>query len=463
MSATTAIPNVPGSPLLGVLPALRRDRIGLFSRVARTYGDIARARVFRRRIYILSGPELIHAALVEKSAAFVKGPGISVYGKQLLGKGLLISEHELHRRQRRMMAPAFVQRRIAEYAQAIVERSEARGRGFSDGAAVNVAREMMSLALEIVGKTLFDAEVGSEAAEIGAAIEVALEHVITSVNALISIPSAWPTPANQRNRRAIARLDETVYRLIRERRAQGADKGDFLSMLLLAQDEDDGSVMTDQQVRDEAMNIFLAGHETTANALSWTFYLLAQHPAVRARLEREVDATLAGRSPSLADLARLPYALQVFKEAMRLYPPAYATSRRATEALSLGGHPIEPGDIILINIVGMHRREEYFPDAYCFDPERFSPEAEKSLPRFAYLPFGAGPRVCIGNHFALMEGHLILAALTQRVRLDLPAGWRRVEAMPLVTLRPRGGMIMRVTRRSPAAPRIEPQLAASHV
>jgi cytochrome P450 len=461
MRATTAVPTVPGSPVLGSLLDMRRDRIGFFCRVAREYGDIAVASFPRRRVAIVSGPELAHEVLVDKSSVFIKGPGISVYGKQLLGNGLLSSERELHRRQRRMMAPAFVQKRIAGYARTIVERSLALLRGWGDGAAIDASREMMHLTLEIVGKTLFDAEVGSEAAEIGVALEVAMEHVITSLNALIHVPLSWPTPAHRRNREAIARLDETVYRLIRERRAQGGDKGDFLSMLLLAQDEGDGSVMTDRQVRDEAMNIFLAGHETTANALAWTFYLLAQHPAVRERIEREVDAALGEDEPALADLARLPYTLQVLKEAMRLYPPAYVTSRMATEPVEIGGHALEPGDIIVVNIMGMHRRADLFPEPDRFDPDRFRPEADSSLPRHAYLPFGAGPRVCIGNHFALMEAHLILATLSQRVRLDLPLGWRRIEPAPLMTLRPGGGMPMRVTRRNPREARIAPREAAA--
>jgi cytochrome P450 len=461
MRAITAAPVVQGNPLLGSLLDIRRDRVGFFCGVAREHGDVARAAFPGRRVLIVSGPEPARAVLVDRSASFLKGPGIALFGKALLGNGLLISERELHRRQRRMMAPAFVQKRIAGYADTIVARSRALLEGWGDGDAIDASREMMRLTLEIVGKTLFDAEVGSEAAEIGHALEITMAHVIAGLNAFIPVPLSWPTPANLRNREAVARLDETVYRLIRARRAQGGDKGDFLSMLLLAQDEDDGSVMTDRQVRDEAMNIFLAGHETTANALAWTLYLLAQHPAVRARVEREVDAALGGAEPTLAALARLPYTLHVLKEAMRIYPPAYVTSRIATEPVEIGGQPLDPGDIVVVNIIGMHRRADLFPDPHRFDPDRFAPEAEKSMPRHAYLPFGAGPRVCIGNHFAMMEGHLILAALSQRVRLDLPLGWRRVEPVPLVTLRPGGGVPMRVTRRSPGAPRPTSREAAA--
>jgi cytochrome P450 len=221
-------------------------------------------------------------------------------------------------------------------------------------------------------------------------------------------------------------------------------------MLLFAQDEDDGGVMTDKQVRDEAMNIFLAGHETTANALAWAFYLLARHPEVRTRLEREVDAVLAGRTPTLADLRAMPYALAVFKEAMRLYPPAYVVARRATRAVTVRGHAIGKNDLCLVNIIGMHHRSKYFPDPERFDPTRFLPENEKDLSKQAFLPFGAGARVCIGNHFALLEGHLALAAIAQRVQLDQPVAGTSVGTEPLITLRPKGGMPMRVTRRAAA-------------
>jgi cytochrome P450 len=222
-------------------------------------------------------------------------------------------------------------------------------------------------------------------------------------------------------------------------------------MLLLAQDEDDGSVMTDKQVRDEAMNIFLAGHETTANALGWTFYLLAQHPEVRDRLAREVDGALGGRTPALEELGRLPYTLQVFKEAMRLYPPAYVVARRALRDVTVCGQRIAKNELVVVNIIGMHRRPEYFREPLRFDPDRFAPDAEKALTKGAFLPFGAGPRVCIGNHFAMMEGHLALATLAQRVELDLAPGAARVVPEPLVTLRPLGGIPMVVHRRDGAA------------
>jgi cytochrome P450 len=450
MSTSSVVPRITDNPIFGSILRYREDRFGFLKALAER-GEIVRARMGAFPLLLVTSAEIAHEALVEKDADFVKGFGLSLFGRPLLGNGLLSSEGDFHRRQRKLMAPAFVQKRIAAYATEISARTEVAQGGWADGASVDVAEAMMRLTLEIVGKTLFDAEFGSDAAEIGDALTQAMEHIIGSLNALVPIPPTWPTPRNRRNQEAIARLDQIVYRVIREHREDRLDRGDFLSMLLLAQDEDDGSVMTDKQVRDEAMTIVLAGHETTANALAWTFYLLAQHPTVRARLEREVDAALGGRSPTLADLPKLPYALQVIKEAMRLYPPAYVFARRPVRDVTLGGHAVTKGQMVLFNVAGMHRVARYYPEPHRFDPDRFTPAAEKALPRQAYMPFGAGSRVCIGNHFALMESQLVLATLTQRLRFDPLPGARSVDTESLVTLRPRGGLPMRVHRRAASA------------
>ncbi len=450
MTTTGALAQISDNPFFGSILRYRKDRFAFLKSLAQG-SEIVRARMGAFPLVLVTSPEIAHEALVQKDADFIKGFGLSLFGRPLLGNGLLTSEGVTHRRQRKLMAPAFVQKRIAEYATEISARTEKAQRGWSDGATVDVAEAMMHLTLEIVGKTLFDTEIGRDAAEIGEALTHAMEHIIGSLSSLVPIPPTWPTPRNHRNNQAIARLDQIVYRLIREHREGGGDRGDFLSMLLLAQDEDDGSVMTDKQVRDEAMTIVLAGHETTANALSWTFYLLAQHPTVRARLEHEVDAALGGRSPSLADLPKLPYALQVLKEAMRLYPPAYVFSRRPVRDVTLGGCVVPKGQMVLFNVAGMHRLARLYPEPHRFNPERFTPAAEKALPRQAYMPFGAGSRVCIGNHFALMEGQLVLAALVQRLRFDPLPGARRVETESLLTLRPRGGLPMRVHRRAASA------------
>jgi cytochrome P450 len=450
MNELRDIPRVPGHPLFGNLFEIRRDRVGFLTTVNARHGAVARARHGIFDVLVSADADFTHEVLVEHADAFAKGYGLSVFMRPMLGNGLLTSEGSFHKKQRKMMSPAFAHRRIAEYAAAITERTARAEARWRDGERIDLAEEMVRLTLEIVGKTLFDAEVGSEAAAVGEAITEAMKAAIGNINAIIPLPPSIPTPRNLRARKFVAELDRVIYGLIRARRADGKDHGDFLSMLLLAQDEDDRSVMTDKQVRDEAMTIFLAGHETTANALAWTFYLLAQHPEARRRLEREVDATLGGRAPALEDLAKLPYALAVFKEAMRLYPPAYLVTRRALRPVTIRGHELRKGQLVLINIVGMQRSDRYFEEPMRFDPERFLGDREKSLNKRAYVPFAAGPRVCIGNHFALMEGQLAVTTIAQRARLELPAGSARVDPEPLVTLRPKGGMPMIVRRRAPA-------------
>ncbi len=441
------IPNV----TLGERLRLRRQgtRVDFLLTVPRRHGPIARMSLWGGLVksQLVTDPAIAHGVLVEHNDAFMKGLGLSYFMRPLLGNGLLSSEGDFHRKQRRMLAPSFMPKRLADYATAIAERSEAAQRTLRDGASVDVNAAMMRLTLEIVGATLFGAEVGAEAEEVHGALSDAMEQMSRVLRSVVPIPPTWPTPGNRRGMRAVARLDRIVYGLIEERRRSGVERNDFLSILLAARDEA-GGAMTDRQVRDEAMNIFLAGHETTANALTWTFYLLARHPAVRDRLERELDAHLGGRTPTLADLAKLPYAMMVFKEAMRLYPPAYVIARRALRDVEVEGRRIPKGTLVVINIIGMHHDPALFPDPERFDPERFTPEAEKALPKNAFLPFGAGPRVCIGNHFALMEGHLALATLAQRVRFELPPSAPPAEVEPLVTLRPKGGMPMTAHRRA---------------
>jgi cytochrome P450 len=440
------VPTVRGNPLLGSLLEIRSGRVDFLLRVAREHGDVARARLGVFRVVIVSAADLAHEMLVEKTDAFVKGYGLSVFARPLLGNGLLTSEKQFHTRQRRLVAPAFAHKRVAAFADVMAAAADQCVARLREGETVDLAAEMMRLTLVIVGKTLFDADVAGDAPEVGEVLTFAMEHMTKSLMSFLPVPPFVPTPANRRALAQVARLDEIIYRIVRERRASKHDAGDLLSMLLMAQDED-GSVMTDRQVRDEAMTLFLAGHETTANALSWAFYLLGKHPEARARLEAEVVGVLGGRRPTFADLPRLPYALAVFKEAMRLYPPAYVIARRALREVSLGGVPVKKNQIVMLNIIGMHRRAKYFDHPEAFRPERFLPENEKLLQKGAYIPFGGGPRVCIGNQFALMEGQILLAHLAQSFRFELVD--RHVEPQPLVTLRPRGGMRVRPTRVRP--------------
>jgi cytochrome P450 len=354
----------------------------------------------------------------------------------------LTSEGEFHLRQRRMAQPAFHRQRIAGYAATMVEYAARDCDRWRAGETRDVAREMMRLTLAIAGKTLFDANVEGEADEIGKALTTTFELFNSLTLPFAQLLDRLPLPANKRFEKARGRLDATIYRIINERRASGEDRGDLLSMLIAARDEEgDGSGMTDEQLRDEAMTIFLAGHETTANALTWTWYLLSQHPEIEARLHAEVDEVLKGALPTAEDFPRLRYTEMVFAEAMRLYPPAWVIGRRALGDYQINGYKIPARSILLMSQYVTHHDARFFPDPFRFDPERWTPEARESRQKFSYFPFGGGPRVCIGESFAWMEGALVLATIAQRFRMRLAPG-HPVEMQPLVTLRPKHGMLM---------------------
>ncbi len=448
-------PRVRGLPFIGSLLDFRNDRIGLLLRVIREDGELARMKMGFFPVLLVSSPSGAREVLVEKVDEFRKSAGLTIFARPVLGDGLLTSEQDVHKRQRRMMAPVFAHKRIAGYADVMVDKAEVAARALEAAAAkgttVDLADAMMRLTLDIVGITLFDAEMAGHAAPIGDALTFAMQQMMSSLVRLVPMPPAVPTPGNLKLREAVRSLDRVVYGLIRERRVSGHDPGDMLSMLLATRDADDGSALTDVEVRDQAMTIMLAGHETTANALAWTFYLLAKNPKQRERLEQELDTVLGPRRATAADLKSLPYTLQVFKEAMRLYPPAYMMGRRARNDLTVGGAAVKKGQIVLINISGIHRRPEAFPNPDAFDPERFEPEREKQLSPLAYMPFGGGARICIGNQFALMEGHLLLATLARKFRFELTgeAASKEIEPEPLVTLRPKGGVPVRVVKREP--------------
>ncbi|HEX9067410.1 MAG TPA: cytochrome P450 [Ktedonobacterales bacterium] len=441
----SSIPHIKGMPFLGNLSEFRSERLDLLTRVAQECGDIGAFGIGPRTVYLANSPELAKAVYVDHAYDFEKTANLRVHTRRLLGNGLLTSEMEFHKKQRKLVAPALSYKRVIGYADVMAAYGERLHMTWTDGETVDVGQEMMRLTLGIVGKTLFDADVLEEADELGEALTVAMRQANASFGSLVHLPQDWPTPRNRRAKEAAERLDETIYRIIAQHRASGEDKGDLLSMLLASQDED-GSFMSDQQVRDESMTLFLAGHETTANALAWAWYLLSRNPEIYARLRAEVDAVLAGRTPTHADLASLPYSLQVFKEALRIYPPAYLTGRVTVREVEIEGYTLPVDTVVLVSPYTMHRRPDLFPEPERFDPERFSAENEAKLPKHAFIPFGGGPRICIGNHFALMEGQILLATLAQRVRFDLAPG-QEVEPEPLITLRPKHGIQMRVTRR----------------
>ncbi len=409
-------------------------------------GDIGPVRLgVRSNVIFANSSETIGAALVEHADDFRKGKSLRLYLRPVIGDGLLGSDPSVHRRQRKIVGPAFRHGRVAAYADTMVRRTDQAQRGWRDGATVDVARAMTRLTLGIIGELVFSADLLDRADELSSSILVALRYASSQLATPLHIPLDWPTPGHRRVRKAIAQLDVTIYRMIAERRSVGTDTGDLLSMLLLARAEDDGSQLSDAQVRDEAMTLFTAGHETVAAGLAWTWMLLMRHPDVYERLRVEVDRELDGRLPTAEDLPRLPYTLQVFKESLRLYPPAYILSRQAIRGIDLAGYAVPVGKVVIVCPYTLHRRADYFPDPERFDPKRFSPEAERRLPRHAYLPFGAGSRVCLGNHFALMEGHLLLATIAQAVTF-VPLG-QQVEPEPGMNLRPKNGVMARVQRR----------------
>jgi cytochrome P450 len=429
---------------------MRRDPLAFLTRTARRYGDVSRFRMGPVELFLVNRPEWIRDLFVTHASVFHKGRGLE-RAKRLLGEGLLTSEDPVHLRQRRMMQPAFHRERIAGYGAAMVDLAERLAREWKHGDTRDVALEMTRLTLAIVGRTLFDADIEAEADEIGAALTETLALFGRSVALpYFEILDRLPLPSNRRFVRAKARIDATIARLIAERRGTPAGRSDLLSLLLAARDtEGDGRGMTDAQVRDEAITIFLAGHETTANALAWTWYLLSKNPDAEAKLHAELDAVLGGRPPAVADLPRLRYAEMVLAESMRLYPPAWIVGRRALEPYAIGGYTVPKRSIVVACQWVTHRDPRYFPDPERFDPERWTPETKEARPKFSYFPFGGGPRVCIGEGFAWMEGVLVLAAMARRWRLRLSED-RPVVPAPSITLRPKGGIRMWLEARREA-------------
>jgi cytochrome P450 len=422
-----------------------RDPLGFLSGCAREYGDVVRLGLMGQTFYLLSHPALIEYVLVENNRNFTK-TRVFRRNRRLLGEGLLTSEGRFWRRQRRLAQPAFHRKRIAAYGEVMAAFAERSLRGWRVGQTIDVHEEMMRLTLEIVAKCLFGADVRAEAMDVGRAMKVALED-FSSQRRLIRIPKSVPTPHNLRFERAARGLDSIVLGIIEERRRSGEeDKGDLLSMLMLAEDES-GERMTDRQLRDEVMTLFLAGHETTANTLAWTFWLLSLNVAAEAKLAEELERVLDGRAPTVDDLPSLPYAERVIKESMRLYPPAWVMGREATEECEVGGYQMPAGTTALMSQWVMHRDPRYHHDPNRFDPDRWTTEYEEGLPRFAYFPFGGGPRQCIGASFAITEARLILATVAQRYKMELAPG-QRVEPYASVTLRPKEGIRMTLVERS---------------
>jgi len=436
----------PAGPAEGLkrwsLGPLNNNPLEYFTKIAREYGDIAGLRVLNFKTIFVNHPDLIEEVLVTDARKYSKGRVLRA-NRHVFGEGLLTSEGGFWLRQRRLTQPAFHRARIASCAGTMVEYTQRMLRGWRGGEERDAHQEMMRLTLQIVGKTLFDADVERDAQEVGKSLELLLE-VGANFRRTIFVPHWLPTPANLRVKREVRQIERILYRIIGERRASGRDTGDLLSMLLHAQDED-GSRMTDRQLRDEAITLFLAGHETTASTLSWTWWLLAQNPAVEAKLHAELEAVLGDRTPSLDDLPKLAYTGHLITESLRLYPPAWGMARLAVEDHEIAGYAVTRGMGVAMAQWVVHRDPRWYDAPEEFRPERWEDDLLKRLPRFAYFPFGGGPRQCIGNAFALMEAALVLATIARKFRLRLVAN-HPVVPLASITLRPRHGV--RVTLES---------------
>jgi cytochrome P450 len=447
--ATGSFPAGPrGQILLGNLPELMRDRTGFLLSCARDHGDFVPLRFGPRRAVFINHPDAIAAVLVAGSRTFGK-PYILRTDRFRFGDARLGSEGDFWRQQR-VAEPSFHRDRLAAYAETMIAATERMLDSWRDGETRDILPEMMRLALQIVGETLFGTDLTDEAERVGSSLATMMDEFVSRLGLLFLVPERLPTPGNLRLRRARRQLVATMDGVVARRRASGEDRGDLLGLLLRA--ANGAGAAADQQIRNQAMTFFLAGHETTALALTWTWYLLSQHPAVEANLLAELDAVLGGHPPTPADLPRLVYTEWIVKEALRLYPPIWAMGRIALDDANLGGHPISRGTVILLSQWAMHRDPRWFDAPERFDPDRWADGFAKRLPRYAYFPFGGGPRGCIGSRFAMMEAVLILATVAQRFRLTLAPG-HPVVPLASITLRPQHGLQMILHRRPDAGVR----------
>lgn len=446
------IPGPRPRPLIGHLPEVRRRPAEFFLELARRYGDLVYLRLGPQHVYLVNHPDLIGELLTVQYASLVKSRFLD-RARVLLGDGLLTANGAAHLRKRRLVQPAFHRRRLAGYARNMVECAEAARGRLQTGQTVDLGAAMMRLTLAIVGRTLFATDVEDRASAVGQAM-----NTITELFDVLILPFSEHLdklpflPVARRLAGARRTLDLTVRSIIQQRASEAGDHGDLLSMLLAARDEEGGR-LTDAEVRDEVLTLFLAGHETTANALTWTWLLLAQNPECERRMHEEIDEVLGGRLPEFGDVPALRYTERVLAEAMRLYPPAWALGRRAIAPVHLAGRTLPPGSVFVLSPYVTHRDARWWPEPEQFNPERFLSEAR---PKFAYFPFGGGPRVCIGERFAWMEGVLLLASLAQRWRFRLHPD-TSVDIHPQITLRPRYPLRFTVEERLPQANQFPPR------
>ena len=438
-------PTVPTDWIGGHFRSFRKAPTEFLTKMSKL-GDVSTFRIGKIPVFLINHPDLIRDLLVTNHSKFIKGRALQ-RAKTLLGEGLLTSEKEFHLRQRRMIQPVFHRQRIAEYAKTMIEFGEKMSNEWQNGDERDIDKEMMSLTLWIVGKTLFSANVEDDTDEIGQAMTT----IVSAFNFLLLPFSEYleklPLPPLKKLRNARNKLDEVIYGIIDERRRSGEEKGDLLSMLLMAQDEETGGAMTDKQVRDECLTLFLAGHETTANALTWTFYLLSQNAEAERKFHQELDEVLGDKQITPEDFPRLKFTEQILAESMRLFPPAWTVGRLATEEHEFNGFKIPPKSLVLASQYVMHRDARFWENAESFQPERWEKlSAKEAGNKFIYFPFSKGVRNCVGENFAWMEGVLLLAILGRKWKLNL-APEQKIVLQPMITLRSKHGMKMKVEKR----------------
>ena len=448
--------TIPGPPptFLDLLSFLAfgspRDLLSVYMDAARQYGDIVHFGRGSYSFYFVVHPDYVKHVLQDNTRNYPKKNRFNDMLKPLTGEGLLTSDGEVWRRRRRMSQPAFHRERIDGFAKGMTDATQAmlaRWVPFAEhGHALDVGREMQRVTLSIVGRALFSADISADSDEMGRAVTTIFEHFNHRFRHLLSVPESVPTPRNRRFHTAIATVDRVSYRLIAEHRQAGTDSGDLLSMLIAARDEETGEGLSDLQIRDEVGTFLGAGHETTAVTLAWVWYLLSKYPDVERQVHAEVAEVLQGRTPRVADIPRLSYTKMVIQETMRLYPPAWGMSRGIVNDDEIDGYPIPAGALMVLSPYVTHRHPAFWDNPEGFEPERFTPERIAERPRYAYFPFGGGPRQCIGNEFALMEAQLIIAMVIQKYRLQLVPG-QHIEPDPIFTLRPSTSVSMTLHAR----------------
>ncbi|MDQ0220649.1 cytochrome P450 [Peribacillus cavernae] len=437
-----------GKLLTGHLKEFQSDPLEFLTRLTTEYGDVAKIRFGPfQNVYLISDPDLIKQVLVTKQKHFVKSRDFHAL-KPIIGEGLLTSEKELHMRQRRLIQPAFRKTHIVNYGQDMIDITTNYISTWKDGEERMITQDMMSMALGIISKTMFSMDFEEGYDVLGEPIETAMRTAVKRMRTLLQPPLWVPTRSNREYKNAIHELDKVLFEIIDKRREDAEKQEDMLGILMDARDDEDGLGMTDTQVRDELMTIFLAGHETTANALSWTLYLLSQHPEVESKLFHEIENVIGNRLPAPEDFKNLTYTQNIIWESLRLYPPGFVTGREVDEDVDIGGYHFKKGDMILVSQYVMHHKQEYFDNPESFYPERFENNFAKTIPAYAYFPFGGGPRVCIGNHFAMMEAVLVLVCISQRYRLRIAPDHHEVTPYPSITLRPKRGLRMIVEERN---------------